>query len=79
MLHMHRHRTCNSNTHRAAHKNVQLSSTKHVVVPSLDTTAPPREEPTATVTDQANVSRVVARCSCFLGTSFGSRALLAGS
>ncbi len=79
MLHMHRHRTCSSNTHRAAHKKVQLSSTKHMVVPSLDTTAPPREEPTATVTDQANVSRVVARCSCFLGTSFGSRALLAGS
>ena len=63
----------------AAQMKVQLSSTKHMVVPSLDTTAPPREDPRATVTDQANVSRVVARCSCLLGTSRGSSARVAGS
>ena len=71
--------TCKISTQTAAHTKVQLSSTKHMVVPSLDTTTPPSEEPMATVTDQANVSRVVARCSCFLGTSFGSNARLAGS
>lgn len=73
------HLTCRIKTQIAAHTKVQLSNTKHMVVPSLETTAPPREEPIATVTDQAKVSRVVAKCSCFLGTSFGSRALLAGS
>lgn len=63
----------------AAQTKVQLSSKKHMVVPSLDTTAPPREDPSATVTDHANVSKVVARCNCFLGTSIGSSARLAGS
>ena len=66
-------------TQTAAQTNVQLSSRKHMVVPSLETTTPPMEEPIATVTDQANVSRVVAKCNCFLGTSFGSNARLAGS
>lgn len=63
----------------AAQTKVQLSSKKHVVVPSLETTAPPNEDPSATVTDHANVSKVVARWSCFLGTSMGSSARLAGS
>ena len=71
--------TCKTKTQRAAHTKVQLSSTKHMVVPNLDTTTPPIEDPIATVTDQANVSSVVARCSCFLRTSFGSKARLAGS
>lgn len=66
-------------TQMAAQKKVQLSNTKHMVVPSLDTTAPPRADPRATVTDQAKVSRVVATCSCLLGTSRGSSARLAGS
>lgn len=72
-------RTWRIRTHTAAQAKVQLSSTKHTVVPSFDTTAPPIEDPSATVTDHANVSRVVARCSCFFGTSMGSSARLAGS
>ena len=79
MLCRQKHCTWRMSTQTVAQTKVQLSSTKHMVVPSLETTAPPREDPNATVTDHAKVSKVVARCSCFFGTSIGSRARLAGS